>query len=670
LKRLFLLLIALALAAGCQRAATRPTAKSASSQPGRGDRGTALLGAAAGQLNDLPSFINTELRQPIVILDSRKSTDGKDVVAVCTSGSTDPEAPINQLIVQSGNSRFRSMRTPVKPGDIVKLYVKEDETIDEAKRAELRASGLERLLPVDLVVAQVVEDHGLFIAGQLEEPALANKLGKIEIWRYTDDRLIEISDKLRIYTRTRLPQLGWEPSPDEAALKQLVDRFNQWSRQATASTDWRLEPLLESVDSSLRNDEQLAPHLKPAALGAAEFEPHEGRLLQEAIWLRDLSRWVTASKLDDLGRATALFDWVVRNIQLETDEDASARRPWQILIHGRGSADQRAWVFALLCRQQGLDVVVLTQAGGETEFSLSAAMIDGQLHVFDTRLGLPLPGSNRQGVATLEQLRTSDALLRQFDLSDSPYPLSSGVFQQVRANIVADPFDLSRAAFQLERKLSSDNRVVLSTNPSRLAEQLKSVAGIDKVQLWDAPFRILRDQLNMGIRARRNAALEFEPFGWRPLLWKARVLQLHGRRRGDGDSAKLAADAPLDDHREATKDFQSEDVRPAPRVLAATPADKRRVDEASKLNATYWLGLLLFDDGNYEIALQWLKQPELTAADSPWRNGAHYNLGRTMEALGRLDEAAAYYEQDESPQRHGSRLRAKWLKSNPPSAEK
>jgi hypothetical protein len=670
LKYLALLSVIFAVALGCQQAAPQPAGKSASSQLGRGDRGTVLLGAAASQLNDLPSFINTELRQPIVILDSRKSTDGKDVVAVCTFDPKVPDSPINQLIVQSGNSRFQSMRSPVKPGDIVKLYVKEDESIDESRRAELQASGLERLLPVDLVVAQVVADHGLFIAGQLEDPALANKPGKIEIWRYSDDRLVEISDRLRIYTRTRLPQLGWEPSPDEAVLKQLVDRFNQWSRQATPSTEWQLDPLLESVAASLRSDEQLSPHLKPAALGAAEFEPHEGRLLEEAIWIRDLSRWVTAGKLDDLGRATALFDWVVRNILLETDEDAAARRPWQVLIHGRGTADQRAWVFAIACRQQGLDTVILTPAAGEATFSLPAVIIDGQWYVFDTRLGLPLPGPDRQGVATLEQLRANDALLRQLDLSDSPYPVSTGALQQLTANIVADPFDLSRAAFQLERKLSGDNRVVLSTQPSRLAEQLKSVAGIDKVQLWDAPFRILRDQLNMGIRARRNAALEFEPFAWRPLLWKARVLQLHGRRRGGGDSAKLGAGEPLDDHREATKDFQSEEVRPAPRVLAATPADKRRVDEASKLNATYWLGLLLFDDENHEIALQWLKQPELTSADSPWRSGANYNLGRTMEAIGSLHEAAAYYEQDESPQRHGNRLRAKWLKSSPPSAEK
>ena len=68
--------------------------------------------------------------------------------------------------------------------------------------------------------------------------------------------------------------------------------------------------------------------------------------IQEAIWLRDISRWAHGDGFDDVSRATALFDWTVRNIQLEADEDSMPRRPWQTLLFGRGTAEQRAWVFA------------------------------------------------------------------------------------------------------------------------------------------------------------------------------------------------------------------------------------------------------------------------------------------------------------------------------------
>ena len=58
-------------------------------------------------------------------------------------------------------------------------------------------------------------------------------------------------------------------------------------------------------------------------------------------------------------RAAALFDWTIRNIQLESDEDGIPHRPWHTLLYGNGTAEQRAWVFAGLCRQQGLNVVMV-----------------------------------------------------------------------------------------------------------------------------------------------------------------------------------------------------------------------------------------------------------------------------------------------------------------------
>ncbi len=107
------------------------------------------------------------------------------------------------------------------------------------------------------------------------------------------------------------------------------------------------------------------------------------------------------------------------------DENALPHRPWQILLYGRGTAEQRAWVFALLCRQQGLDVVMLELAGAERpvgskqpaarqprdDFWLPAAGVDGQLYLFDTRLGLPIPGPGGEGVATLDQVQQDDDAL-------------------------------------------------------------------------------------------------------------------------------------------------------------------------------------------------------------------------------------------------------------------
>ena len=85
------------------------------------------------------------------------------------------------------------------------------------------------------------------------------------------------------------------------------------------------------------------------------------------------------------------------------------------------------------------------------------------------------------------------------------------------------------------------------------------------------------------------------------------------------------------------------------------------MNPVAKLDATYWIGLLSFDDAHFDVAAQWLSHPELTADGSSWMHGARYNLARSLEAQDKLDEAAALLENDSSPQRDGNRLRARSL---------
>ena len=185
------------------------------------------------------------------------------------------------------NSRFRSLG--VRSGDILKYYVIEDETVDE----ERRASGFSRRLAMEFNIAQVVDENTLLIekgvpasiardylrqVGQ-QDGALPQEVkdyiaqavaddstvipqivipAKIEIWRNLDDRLFEINQQLSLYWERRLPPLGWEPSPDQKVLAQIVVWLNQWLRQSERVADWRIDPLLESLDTKLRNDPQLA----------------------------------------------------------------------------------------------------------------------------------------------------------------------------------------------------------------------------------------------------------------------------------------------------------------------------------------------------------------------------------------------------------------------------
>jgi hypothetical protein len=671
--------IAVIALAGCREPEAAQDTRAQQEKLQREGRGEALIEAARGQLSDLPAAVDTELRPPTAILDASKTPDGQEMLAIAAANPNVEGNPVNIIGVPAGNGRFRVF--DVRSGDILKYYIIKDETVDE----ERQLSGFSKQLAKDLTVAQVVDDNTLLIEGSLPEQVFEPT--RMEIWRNMDDRLEEINEKLVRYAERRLPALGWEPGPDDRVLAQIVVWLNQWQRQSEPRVDWKRDPLLDSIDGQLLANATLKEMLAAPALSATIFDAYDVQQVQEAVWLRDISRWAQGDNFNDLARATALFDWTIRNIQLAPDDGAPPHRPWRTLVEGRGTAEERAWVFALLCRQQGLDVVILelptttTEAGAdtdgktppasETKFWLPALVSKDQLYLFDTRLGLPVPGPNGGGVATLAQVQQDDALLRQLDLDNSTatpanrYPVDAIAAKGAVVRIVASPFELSRRALQLQSKLTGDNHLVLTTAPSEFAERLKKeVPGIVDVKLWNKPFRMLSDQLTLGLDDRTKEAIAFEPFAKRPLLWKARMRHFQGRRPNAG-----ADEDALDDHREAAQLYTSKQVRPSDvKIARVSSPDARRVDTLAKQNATYWVGLLSFDEGKVDVAADWLRRVN-TDGDSPWAAGVRYNLARALEAQKKFEDAAKLLEEDTSPQRHGNLLRARKLRAAAAKAE-
>lgn len=629
------------------------------------DRAEALIKAAAAQLADMPTATNLEMRPPVVVLDSRNSTDHQDVYAVCVPNPTIPGSPINVLHVASNNGRFKGLA--LRPGDLLKFFIIQDDTVDE----DSQRTGLSRQKAINLKVAQVVDDNTLLIEGALGKPVVIP--GKLEVWRTVDVRQRDVIRRLADYATYRRPAIGWEPAPDDAVMTQILAWLNQWIRQSNPPSGWKPDPLLDSLPDDLKSlkiAEARQPILSAEQLGAKSFEPQDGRIVQEAVWLRDISRWAHGDAYDDVGRAAALFDWTIRNIQLDADANAVPHRPWQTLLYGHGTADHRAWVFAGLCRQQGIPVVMVgvplakpADANTAAErYWLSAVVANSQLHLFDPRLGLPIVGPEGKGVATLEQVAKDDALLRKLDLEDAKYPVTAELAKAAQVYVVADAFALSRRASQLDTSLTGEDHISLAVKAGELTNQLKAVPSVDKFGLWETPFRTLQAQLTLGKEARANEALAFEPFAVRPLLWKARTRQFQGRRK----AAQTAGAEEINDHDEAVRHYMSKGVRPTDKEIAASPSDgEQRVETVAKLDATYWLGLLSYDGGNFGVARTWFQRPELTAGTSPWAAGAKYNLARSFEAEQNFEEAAAILEKDTSPQQHGNKLRARELRSRP-----
>ena len=185
---------------------------------------------------------------------------------------------------------------------------------------------------------------------------------------------------------------------------------------------------------------------------------------------------------------------------------------------------ERAWLFMVLCRQLGVDVgpdhVYQGQRGravgvrnrrrtrrGSGRLSaragpprpviawICAALIDGKAYLFDARVGLPVPGPDGEGVATLDQALADPAILERMNLpGQSPYGTS-------RASLLASPskigilIDSSQGFFHpkmkmLQRELAGKNRTILYRDPAEQRDHFAKVLGdrLGEVKLWSMPL--------------------------------------------------------------------------------------------------------------------------------------------------------------------------------------
>lgn len=460
----------------------------------------------------------------------------------------------------------------------------------------------------------------------------------------------------------------------------LVAQLNQWIVLQPPLSDWRCDPLIKTLPRRLQSLPQVEE------LPAMGFSSPDGIDLRQAIWLRDASNWAAGSTQDDLERARRIFDWIVRNIQLDPpyNDDSIKRQAWQTMLLGHGPAVDRAWIFILMARQQGLDVVMLAQKGADESTAkdwLPALFHEGELYLFEPTLGLPVPGVDGKGIATLSQVAADETILRQLDLDeDHPYENMPAGAQNMTVLIEASPIYLSQRMALLGDQLAGEQSVVLSIEPSALAERLRQAKHIADVRLWPLPYERLEEQARLGRIGREQLAADFEPFmvpfpreskkkvELTPALWKGRVRHLLGQFEGEQGAMKYYQLSRLSDTMIARgpslTEVETADLRGKvpPDEWQAAGQRFMQLAPVARHDASYWLGLVAFERESYQTAANYFSKRTLDVdPNSPWRSGALYNLARAEEALERYQDAIELYQQIESPQRHGNLLRARWL---------
>ncbi len=517
---------------------------------------------------------------------------------------------------------------------------------------------------------------------------------------------------------------------EKMAAAQVLTQLGQWIEDQPPVDAWTADPLTSTLP------QRYAKYVQGPLLSRMSYVPHDFLVLREAIWMRNIARWQTQDIGDDLTKATRLFDWTVRNVQLKPthwdatfpSDDAAEKAadkkdnqseakllpppgaempPWRALLLGHGDALTRAQIFVLLARQQGIDVVMLglkRDGTQEPRTWAAGAVIGEEIYLFEPELGLPFAGPDGQGVCTLSQLRADPSLLRQFDVDgDQPYHVTEKDLDNLVALIDAAPPYLSQRMMLLQRNLAGDQKVVLTTAPSKLARDLRKMS-LSDVRLWTAPYRVFEWERVLYKHPQELAAHDQKIavyYSIFPLL-RARLLHFRGEldnpdvgvygakhyyMRCRPSEREIATEAGrLDAMVASLPDIPPEQQ---PEFVAQQPPENRQalasafmlaslsdaarknyidkmaaVAHAAKAEATFWLGMIAMEQGQGGVAANYFDEPATpaeAAADSRWTDAARYNLARVYEAGGQTEEAIALYEADDSPQRRGNLVRAKRL---------
>ncbi len=516
--------------------------------------------------------------------------------------------------------------------------------------------------------------------------------------------------------------------------RQATYHLNCWIEDQPADKRWFADRrMLKTLPLETRTAPSFEEVVTDRSLALLEFVPSDIMFLEETRWLNAIARWVSqlpddravidwlpttqlsGETADQLIVCYKLFDWVVRNVQLDellpypqkttagpaAGSDAQDPMqtwpppmraepgpgyryyPWHVLQYGHGDMLQRARVFILLCRQLEIEAVMLgidTKSGRPTPW-LPAVLLNGELYLFDTQLGIPIPASGGRGIATLAQVIANPQLLRDLDIgSNYKYPIEAKDLTEIVAMIDSTPEYLAQRMKVLESNLDADNRMVLTSSPTNTKRLLETCQGLKDIRLWAVPYETAMYQRSYQVLLERDPQERSDEFFRHGIFMgltsvvKGRRKHLLGRFESDDDNTGATAyyiaarlpEVSLENFDSSAKARSGLGMRRRRDMnefeWSRYLQSEKMLHVQAKQNASYWLGLVHLDKGNYDVASKWFLDRTLEAyPDGPWTNGARCNLARCQEALGNLAEARRLYQIDESPQRHGSLLRARRL---------
>ena len=255
-------------------------------------------------------------------------------------------------------------------------------------------------------------------------------------------------------------------------------------------------------------------HLDPGEMtevNSRVFTPLDANYLESCFLVADSLRAMKVDSDNRLDQIQAAFAWIIREVRLR-EQEALLLPPRFVLSRGWGSSLERATIFSEVADLLGIDSCMVAVPFGSQDqrglrYWIPGALIDGQIYLFDSRMGMPIPGPDGRGVATLSQARSQPAILASLTVNpELPYDVNADALKQAEVHVAGSLSMLAPRMRFLQDLMSSSDKINISVEPVGLMQRFeKALEAPDlkgvSLHVWNhpgelkTPFRALRNFL-------------------------------------------------------------------------------------------------------------------------------------------------------------------------------
>lgn len=202
--------------------------------------------------------------------------------------------------------------------------------------------------------------------------------------------------------------------------------LNEWSTDCVGADSVALAADYTIDDSLLES----APAISKERLFDLDFSIRDVAHVRNCYLFQSMAEHAIQGAGSELEQVLSVFEFVIRNVSLYPDAGFAVNVPatsYEACLFGFGAPQDRAWIFADLLRQLKIDCVIIAPRQAEDSETavdgfLVGVPLSGKVYLFDTLVGVPVPGPNDDGTtpfveqpATLKDIQQDTAFLESMD---------------------------------------------------------------------------------------------------------------------------------------------------------------------------------------------------------------------------------------------------------------